>query len=346
MKKNILLLLSIVLFASCKEEVLNKRSFKVTSPSHNQKFKQGSTVTFQMENKKNVKADSIVYYIDNTRIKKTNATTFDFSLDNENVGLHNLKAKVYQKDKMIAFAVAVIELARNKPELYTYKIIKEYPHDRYAYTQGLEFHDGVLYESTGERGQSTLRKVNLTDGKVLQKIALDDKYFGEGITILNDKIYQLTWQSGIGFVYDKATFKQEKTFNYKYSTEGWGLCNDGANIYKSDGTNAIWTLDPNTLEEKSMISVATDAAIVPRLNELEWVDGKIYANVYQKDAMVVVDPKTGTVEKVLNMQGLKAKVLQHNQLDVLNGIAYNPENKHFYITGKNWSKLFEVEFVK
>jgi len=346
MKKYILLLLSVLSLTSCEKALLSKRSYKVISPKPNQKFKQGDTATFTLENNKGVEADSIVYYIDNDRIAQSNKETFSFKLDNEKVGLHNLKAKIYQNDKMIAFAVAVIELPKQAPEVYTYKIIKEYPHDRYAYTQGLEFHDGILYESTGQRGQSTLRKVSLEDGKVLQKIDLDKKYFGEGLTVLNDKIYQLTWQSGIGFVYNKETFEKKQTFNYKHSTEGWGLCNDGTNIYKTDGTNAIWTLDPNTLAEKSMISVATNTAIIPRLNELEWVDGKIYANIYQKDAIVVVDPKTGIVEGVLNLKGLKEKVLQHNQLDVLNGIAHNPTNNHFYITGKNWSKLFEIEFVR
>jgi len=346
MKKIIVILLATFSLVSCEKAILSKRAYKVVSPTAHQKFKQGSDVDFTLENTKDVTADSIVYYIDNKRIKNTLETNFKFKLDNKKVGLHNLKAKVYQDNKMIAFAVAVIELAPNAPEVYNYKIIKSYPHDRYAYTQGLEFIDGVLYESTGERGQSTLRKVNLADGKVLQKIDLDKKYFGEGITVLNDKIYQLTWQSGVGFVYNKVTFEKEKTFNYKHSTEGWGLCNDGTNIYKSDGTNAIWTLDPNTLSEKSMISVATNTAIIPKLNELEWVNGKIYANIYQKNAIVVIDPKTGIVEKVMNMQGLRDKVLQHNQLDVLNGIAYNAANKHFYITGKNWNKLFEIEFVK
>jgi len=345
MKKIILVVLALVSLTSCEKEILTKRSYKVISPKPNQKFAQGDKVSFQLENKKSVVADSIVYYIDNDRIAKMDKETYDFTLSNKKVGMHNLKAKIYQDDKMIAFAVAVIELPKQAPKVYNYKIIKEYPHDRYAYTQGLEFHDGILYESTGQRGQSSLRKVNLADGKVIQRIDLDSKYFGEGLTVLNDKIYQLTWQSGIGFVYNKETLKKEKEFRYKYSTEGWGLCNDGTNIYKTDGTNAIWTLDPNTLAEKSMISVATNQNIIPRLNELEWVDGKIYANIYQKDALVVVDPKTGIVEKVMNLTGLKSKVLQHNQLDVLNGIAYNPENKHFYITGKNWNKLFEIEFV-
>lgn len=346
MKKLILFTLIVITFSACEKKELTKRSYKVISPTHHQKFKQGDKVSFKLENSKGVEADSIVYYIDNDRISKKDKDTFEFELNNPKVGLHNLKAKIYQGDKMIVFAVAVIELAKNAPEIYNYKIIKEYPHDRYAYTQGLEFHDGILYESTGQRGQSSLRKVKLENGTIIQKIALEDKYFGEGLTVLNDKIYQLTWQSGIGFIYNKETLKKEGEFKYKHSVEGWGLCNDGTNIYKTDGTNAIWTLDPKTLAEKSMISVATHTAIIPRLNEMEWIDGKIYANIYQKDALVVVDPKTGVVEKVMNMQGLKSKVLQHNQLDVLNGIAYNPENKHFYITGKNWNKLFEIEFVK
>ncbi len=235
-----------------------------------------------------------------------------------------------------------------KPKLYTYNLIDSYPHDINAYTQGLEFVGDVLYESTGQYGASSLRKVDFKTGEVIQKISLDNTYFGEGITHLDGNIIQLTWKKKIGFVYNASDFTLEKSFKYTQSPEGWGLCNDGELLYKTDGSQKLWTLDPNTFEELSSKDMVTHNTFLSKVNELEYVNGIIYGNTYQfnKDVVIMIDPKTGIVEGVVDFSGLKSKVKQHNRLDVFNGIAYHPKRKTFFVTGKYWDKLFEVEIIE
>ena len=191
-----------------------------------------------------------------------------------------------------------------------------------------------------------MRKTDYRTGEVLQKVSLPDQYFGEGLTILNNKIYQLTWRENTGFIYNLKTMEQTGTFVYGESKEGWGLCHDAEkNIYKSDGTDRIWTLNSNTLAEKDYIEIFTNTSKISSVNELEWVDGKIYANVYQQGSIAIIDPSNGAVEGVIDLTDLKDKVTQHPKLDVLNGIAYNGEPNILYITGKNWDKLFKIEIL-
>ena len=186
--------------------------------------------------------------------------------------------------------------------------------------------------------------MNYTTGELLENKPLDESYFGEGLTLLNDKIYQLTWKENTGFVYDRNSLALLSSFNYDQSKEGWGLCNDGQFLYKSDGTAKIWRLDPTSGKELDYIEATTHKTILTKINELEWVNGKIYANTYQfqKEVAVVIDPATGAIESVIDFSGLKEKVDQIPSLNVLNGIAYHPQRKTFFVTGKNWSKLFEV----
>ncbi|MAV04457.1 MAG: glutamine cyclotransferase, partial [Flavobacteriaceae bacterium] len=193
-----------------------------------------------------------------------------------------------------------------------------------------------------------LIKIDYKNGLVLDKIFLDKSYFGEGLTIIGDNLYQLTWKQKIGFVYNKNNFELIKSFNYKKSIEGWGLCNDGTNIYKSDGTEKIWILDPETLNELSYISVVTNNKVITKINELEWYRGKIYANTYQfnKEVGLIIDPKSGSVEGVIDFKGLKEKVKKHDKLDVQNGIAFHSKKNTFFVTGKNWNKLFEIEIFE
>ena len=250
------------------------------------------------------------------------------------------------EDKTKKLTNTVYFLADAPPAIYDYKIINTYPHDKNAYTQGLEIHNGFLYESTGQYGKSSLRKVELKTGKVLQKIDLDKQYFGEGITKFGDNIIMLTWRKGIGFIYDFNTFEQKGTFKYTKSLEGWGLTHNGEKLIKTDGTERIWFLNPETQKEESYIEAYTDKRKVQNLNELEYIDGEIYANVYQQNSILIVDAKTGKINGVANLNGLRDKVEQHPKLDVLNGIAYDKATKKLYVTGKNWSKLFEIELVK
>ena len=205
-----------------------------------------------------------------------------------------------------------------------------------------------MFESTGQYGYSTLKKINFKNGETIKNIFLDENYFGEGITILNDKIYQLTWLKGIGFIYEKDSFKMIDSFNYNDSLEGWGLCNDGEYLYKSDGSEEDLEIDPNTLEELSNIQVVTNNKVINKINELEWVDGKIYANTYQfnKEVGIIIDPVDGSVDGVIDFSGLKQRVKKHDKLDVLNGIAYNKKTKTFFVTGKYWNKLFEIQIFE
>ena len=225
---------------------------------------------------------------------------------------------------------------------YRNLIVEEYRHDQEAYTQGLEIYNNFLFESTGLNGKSSVRKINMKSGEILDIINLDYEYFGEGLTILNDRIYQLTWKNRIGFIYD-LDLNKIATFNYKNSQEGWGLCNDGEYLYKSDGTSKIWRLNPNTLEEIDFVDVMTDKSRIKNINELEFIDGKIYANTYQfnRDVVIVINPSNGVVEKVIDFSGIRDKVLQTPDIDVMNGIAYN--RGKIFVTGKNWNKVFEVK---
>lgn len=331
-----ILLLS-VLFLKCNADLSKDFKFKIFEK--NKKFTTNDTLTLDIYNKKKHPIDSVVYRLDGQRIATTEP------LINKKLGLYNLSAEVYSSGQKVKFNEQIHIVSKDKPKLYTYTVINEYPHDKTAYTQGLEFYRDTLYESTGLRGKSSLRKVNFKTGEIFKQVALDKVYFGEGISILNDRLFQLTWQGNMGFQYDPNSLKMQRSFAYQNSKEGWGLCNDGQNLYKSDGTHQIWILDPQNQKEMGKIQVMTDKNALKKINELEWVDGKIFANTYQfkKEVGVIINPMTGAVEGVIDFSGLKSKVENHPSLDVLNGIAYHPKRKTFFVTGKNWSKLFEVK---
>ena len=230
--------------------------------------------------------------------------------------------------------------------VYTYEIVSAYPHDRDASTQGLVFHEGVLYEGTGLRGRSTLRRVALESGEVLQLQALPDEVFGEGIAIFGDRIVQLTWQARVGFVYDVhegSSFKLVREFHYP--TEGWGITHDGQRLIVSDGTSTLYFWDPESLEEIGRIEVAGENGPVLKLNELEYVTGEVYANVWQTNRIARIDPGTGQVTGWVDLVGLLDPADQAEPVGVLNGIAYDAEGDRLFVTGKLWPKLFEIELV-
>ena len=228
--------------------------------------------------------------------------------------------------------------------VYTYRIVNVYPHDPSAFTQGLGFHNGFLYEGTGNYGSSTLRKVDLRTGKILQMHRLLPQYFGEGITIYHDKIIQLTWQSHVGFVYDKASFKLLREFHYL--TEGWGITHDGSRLIMSDGTSILRFLNPETFEEIGRLQVSDNSGPVVGLNELEYVRGEIYANVWQTDRIARISPQTGRVVGWVELRGLLTRGDLNRPVDVLNGIAYDAKRDRLFVTGKWWPKLFEIEIAK
>jgi glutaminyl-peptide cyclotransferase len=317
-----------------------ERNFSIDSNAKNQTISLGETLTISIKNPKNLEIRSISYKLDDTAIEKSSVIN-DFKL-----GTHQLIATVNYKD-ITEEVTSIITILNNEvPKIYQYKIINEYPHDITSFTQGLEFHKGDLYESTGQYGESKLRKVNYKTAEVLKNIDLTKQYFGEGLTILNNSIYQLTWMEKTGFVYDVDSFEKTGSFKYGQSKEGWGICNDGNILYKSDGTENIWLLNPKTQAEEGRIQAYHNRGKVVGLNELEWINGKIYANRYQLNGVAIINPENGAVEGVVDFSPLKKLVTQHQGLDVLNGIAYNPDTKTIFVTGKRWDKLFEVEIVE
>ena len=223
---------------------------------------------------------------------------------------------------------------------YTYEIVKAWPHDREAFTQGLVFHDGNLIESTGLNGQSTLREVQLETGKVLKQVTVPPAYFAEGVAVVGREVYQLTWQHRKGFVYDVDTFQLRKEFLYK--GEGWGLATDGESLLLSDGTNQIQFIDPVTFSVSRTLSVTMERRAIDRLNELEFIHGEIFANVWQTDEVIRIDPLTGHVRGVIDFSGLLAPQDRSSGTDVLNGIAYDAKNDRLFVTGKRWPWVFEV----
>ena len=231
----------------------------------------------------------------------------------------------------------------NVTPVYTYKVVNNYPHDQNAFTQGLVFEDGALFEGTGLYGHSTLRRVELDTGDILQVHELPAQFFGEGITIYGSKIIQLTWKSGIGFIYDKDSFELLREFDYP--TEGWGITHDGERLIMSDGSSTLHFLEPETLEEIGRIEIYDNDGPVTGLNELEYVQGEIYANVLQTDHIARIAPQTGEVLGWVELQGLINPEEYAEPIDVLNGIAYDAENNRLFVTGKLWPKLFEIELV-
>jgi glutamine cyclotransferase len=242
----------------------------------------------------------------------------------------------------LLYSFVIVWLLPATPE-YTYRVIKSYPHDRGAFTQGLEYRDGFLYEGTGMPGRSSLRKVDLATGRVLDKYDLPQPFFGEGITVLNQQILELTWTTQTGFVYDKATLKLLRSFNYP--GEGWGLTNDGKQIYMSDGSPQIRVWDPATLKEVRRITVKDGDKPIDQLNELEWVRGEIYANVWQTDRIARISPVDGKVLGWIDLAGIIPKAERPEADAVLNGIAYDAAGDRLFVTGKLWPKIFEIKLA-
>ncbi len=328
-----------IFFISCSEEEKDiNKLFSIKTTHNKTKYTFGEKVSFELNNKKNLEISDLAFYINDIETKENNHL-----FNSGKLGIKTIKATFSYNNDRIVLKKNIEILAKKAPKVLEFEIINEYPHDINAYTQGLEFHNGELYESTGQYKKSSLRKVDYKTGKILQKVDLAPTHFGEGLTVLNNNIYQLTWREGIGFIYNPTDFTKIKTFKYKKSNEGWGICNDGSTLYKSDGTEKIWRLNPNTLEEEDYIQIYTNTSKIKSVNELEWINGKIYANIYERNGIAIINPTNGEVEAVINCNSLRKKVTQHPQLNVLNGIAYNKNTNTLFVTGKNWDKLFEIK---
>jgi len=241
-------------------------------------------------------------------------------------------------------ALALFAPSVPRPVENTFEVVHVFPHDRTAFTQGLEFHGGFLYESTGLNGRSFLRKVRLETGEVVQQVDLAPEFFGEGITLLHDEIYRLTWQSQVGFVYGARDFRLLRRFSY--AGEGWGLTNNGREIFMSDGTAELRVIEAGTFKEKRRLKVHDGARPIEQLNELEFVEGEIYANVWQTDRIARISPATGDVVGWIDLAGLLSPVYKVEPGAVLNGIAYDAVQKRLFVTGKLWPNLFEIRLVR
>jgi len=231
-----------------------------------------------------------------------------------------------------------------EPRRLGVRVKKVLPHSRETYTQGLEFYDGMLYESSGEYGLSFIETLSFPELKTVRRTEVDDRFFAEGITILGDTLYMLTWREHQLLKFDPVTL--EERGRCTIYTEGWGLTNDGERLYMSDGSQYIYELDPVTLERTGRVPVTTPAGPVFNINELEWIDGRIWANVYGYNNILIIDPATGYVEAIVECNGLLEPQDIKRSTDVLNGIAYDPENKKIYVTGKRWPKMFEIELSR
>jgi glutamine cyclotransferase len=322
------------------------------SPEAGTTYKSGDKVIVQAHYGQGAKADSVVYLLDSVKIgSQKDSSAITIKTDTMPLGPRVITAKVYQGGKNQEVSTNIVLLPAKAPEAYTYKVIKTFPHDTGCYTEGLLYQDGFLYESGGGTvsegiGQSSLRKEDLNTGKVLQKVMLDPKIFGEGISIVGNKIIQLTWKDPkIGYVYDKDSFNLLSTFNNNVGVEGWGLCFDGKKLYMDDKTNRIWFLDKDTYKQTGYIDVYDDKGAVDSVNELEYINGKLYANIYTTNNIIVIDPKTGAVLQKIDMSALYPEP-RTPPAEVMNGIAYDDKQKRIFVTGKKWPHLYQVEFVK
>lgn len=338
-------LLAAILFSCNGTNSSTQKNMGIAFINKKTDYQLGQTAQIEVSNPKNLEITGINFKLNGNPITINNN---QLPLNNLRLGSHQLSAEVQYGEKTEMHSLKFTLYNNVSPKVYSYRVLNEYAHNPEWFTQGLEFYKDTLYEGTGQKGESALRKVDYKTGKVYQETKLDNQYFGEGITVLNDTVYQLTWQSNIGFVYNTNTLKRVKTFPYGESREGWGLCNNGKKLFKSDGSEKIWTLNPETQKEEGYIEVYTNKSKLLKINELEFANGKIYANTWQfnKEVGIIINPENGAVEGVIDFSGLKDKVAKHPELDVLNGIAYNPKTNTFFVTGKNWNKLFEVEIVE
>lgn len=338
-----LIVVTLLFAVSCK--TTSKLEF--VSPASGHRAVYGETVKITL-NFPNSTLDSVVYSIDGTIYEKKQDTASLF-LDTKEFqfGDRSLTARVYADGKE-EIAYSSIMILPESPQNYSFEVVNSYPHATDAFTQGLQYVDGVLYESTGSPGgtdlTSSLRRVELTTGKVLQKKEIGGDYFGEGMTIVGDRIAYLTWKHNIGFFFDKKTFEELGRFSYGNSKDGWGLTYDGERLIKSDGSNKLYFLDADSGKELDFVNVYDHNGPVDNLNELEYIEGKVYANIYQKDIIVIIDPETGAIEGQINLVGLYNE--DRKQYDnELNGIAYDHVGKRLFVTGKLWSKLFEIKLI-
>ena len=352
----------IFLFSNCSNREINhkklsinknevrKDCIKILSPLRNSNNKTSGKFILKISTIDSIHLDSVKCIID------------DFIID-----FHSIKANTFEKEitfkpiktgnnpvKIISFFqdsikeidyTEIVVISDLIPEQYTYKILRTFEHQKNAYTQGLVYENGIIYEGTGAWGESRLMKYLPGEMKPQSEIYIDPGLFGEGIEVFDNKIIQLTYKAHKGFIYNKETFEKIQEFSFPYN-EGWGITFDGDRFIMSDGTNNLYFLDKQYYTETGRIEVYDNEGAVDSINELEYVNGEIYANIYRKNKIVVIDPKSGKILENIDMSGLLSPIDYHDKIDVLNGIAYNSTTNSFFVTGKYWPKMFEVKFIK
>lgn len=350
-KLHLLLAAAILIITACDKKEQSSESNISISPEAGATYKAGDEVTVKLTFPVDTKPDSIVYLLDTVKLAtKTDSTTISIKTNTMPLGIKAVTAKFYKGGQSQDVSTNFVLLAEKAPEVYSYVVEKVFPHDTSAFTEGLLYQDGYLYESTGLHGESDLRKVDLNTGKVIQRAIIDDMYFGEGSAIVGDKIVVLTYQEKVGFVYDKKTFKLLKTFNNNVGVEGWGMAYDGKKLYMDDSTNRIWFLDKDNYNQTGYIEVYDDKGPINQVNELEYIDGKLYANIYESNNIIVIDPKTGAVLQTIDMSSLwplnQRPAGYDNAQNVLNGIAWDAKGKRLFVTGKKWPHLYQIKIFK
>lgn len=338
----VLIFIVFIILSSCDTSLKKTQNYSITL-SHSL-IPHGTMVTAIISNSDKT-FDSLSFTIDNKTFSYsfTPSNTYQIPTQLVSLGKKNITTSIFNKEQKIVYNNEITIVSNITPTYPTYTIIKTYNHAIDAYTQGLEFSGDSLYESTGIKGESSVRLVNYKKGAILKKIDLQSEYFGEGLTILNDIIYQITWQAQTGFIYDKKSFRQIGTFSY--GTEGWGLCNDGSNLIMSDGSEFLYFYNPETFTLVKQIAVYDNNTAIKQLNELEYVDGFIYANIYTTNFIVKIDAATGKVIERINLANILDKAYLHDNIDVLNGIAWHSKNKSLFVTGKRWPILFEIQIA-
>lgn len=322
----------------------NDRLAKIVKPRHNGRHISGEKVDFLIRLSEEKTNAQMRLSLNDSLVEERKVTgqkvQVSWSTEAWKLGRNRLQYELIINGKKERRYVEIVLLADAAPQQGTFRRLADYPHDEKAYTQGLVWHNGFLYEGTGQYGSSSIRKVALQTGEVLKRAPLTRNYFGEGITLFNNQIIQLTWRAKKGFVYDVDNFEVIKRFDYP--TEGWGITHNGKELIMSDGTHKLYFIDPVTFQRVKLLEVYHDKGPVNNLNELEYIEGKIWANIYQTNQIAIIDPQTGKVEHMVNFRGLMLEEEVNLSQDVFNGIAYDKKEKRIFVTGKNWSKLYEV----
>ncbi len=332
-----------------KPKTVSKKHIAILEPRNNELLNPGDDISLVLEfHTGREEFDSLVVLDKDIRLASflPSQEEMKFKPSEVPAGTRSFTLEAYTNDSLrerlsfrVRFTSGIV------PEELTYRVLGTFPHDIGAYTQGFEYHEGFMYEGTGNRGESSLRKVDLENGEILKFRNLDAELFGEGITIINQKIYQVTYTSQVGFVYDKNSFEELRRIYYQ-NKEGWGLTNNGKEILMSDGSHVIYFMDTTYFSVQRKIEVYDQNGPVQNLNELELIGNRLYANRYTYDEIVIIDPETGRLTGRIDMNGLLDPADRHPRIDYLNGIAWDREGDRIFVTGKRWPKIFQVEFVK